>query len=167
MSEHKYRFNPSTLNFERIRLTGWQRAKRTALALTPGLLVGIAGIFLAFQFIDSPKEAILRRENQRLLMEYDLINKRLGEIESVLGEVQRRDDNVYRVIFEADPIPSNIRKAGIGGVNRSRDLQGFASSAVVIDTRKRWTRWPTWWYASRKCWRVSLRWNRSPRTRPV
>ena len=137
MAEHKYRFNPATLNFERIRLSGWQRTKRMVLALTPGLLVGVVGIFLAFQFIDSPKEATLRRENQRLLTEYELINKRLSEIENVLGEVQRRDDNVYRVIFEADPIPSNVRMAGVGGANRYRDLQGFASSELVIGTRKR------------------------------
>lgn len=137
MSEHKYRFNPSTLNFERIRLSKGQRFKRTILALTPGLLVGVAGIFLAFQFIDSPKEATLRHENRRLLTEYELMNKRIQEVENVLGDVQRRDDNVYRVIFEADPIPSNIRRAGMGGVNRYRDLQGFASSELVIATRKR------------------------------
>ncbi|HEY0977205.1 MAG TPA: M23 family metallopeptidase [Flavobacteriales bacterium] len=137
MPEHKYRFNPSTLNFERIRISGWQKVKRTALALTPGLLVGVIGIFLAFQFIDSPKEATLRRENQRLLTEYELMNKRLAEIENVLGDVQRRDDNVYRVIFEADPIPSSVRKAGMGGVNRYRDLQGFGNSELVIATRKR------------------------------
>jgi murein DD-endopeptidase MepM/ murein hydrolase activator NlpD len=137
MAEHKYRFNPNTLNFERIRLSGRQRVKRTALALTPGLLVGVLGIFLAFQFIDSPKEATLRRENQRLLTEYDLMNKRLGDIETVLGDLQRRDDNVYRVIFEADPIPSNVRQAGIGGVNRYRDLEGFANSELVIATHRR------------------------------
>ncbi|MFT3884074.1 MAG: M23 family metallopeptidase [Flavobacteriales bacterium] len=137
MAEHKYRFNPSTLNFERIRVSGWQKVKRTALALTPGLLLGVLGIFLAFQFIDSPKEATLRRENQQLIVQYDLLNKRMTDIEQVLGDVQQRDDNVYRVIFEADPIPSSVRQAGIGGVNRYRDLQGYASSDLVIGTRKR------------------------------
>lgn len=137
MAEHKYRFNQNTLNFERIRVSGWQKVKRTALALTPGLLLGVLGIFLAFQFIDSPKEATLRRENQQLMVEYELMNKRLAEIENVLGDVQRRDDNVYRVIFEADPIPSSVRQAGMGGVNRYKDLQGYASSDLVIATRKR------------------------------
>ncbi|MBP9160250.1 MAG: M23 family metallopeptidase [Flavobacteriales bacterium] len=137
MAEHKYRFNPNTLNFERIRLSGWKKVKRTSLALAPGLLVGILGIFLAFQFIDSPKEAKLRQENQRLLVEYDLINKQLGDMENVLGDIEQRDDNVYRVIFEADPIPNTIRMAGIGGVNRYKDLEGFANSDLVIGTRKR------------------------------
>lgn len=137
MGEHKYRFNPDTLNFERIRTTGWKKLKRISLALAPGLLLGVAGIFLAFQFIDSPKEATLRRENQQLMVEYELVNKQLGEMENVLGDLERRDDNVYRVIFEADPIPSTVRMAGIGGVNRYKDLEGFANSELVVGTRKR------------------------------
>lgn len=137
MAELKYRFNSETLNFERIRVSGWQKTKRTLIALIPGLLVGIIGIFLAFQFVDSPKEASLKRENQQLAVQYELVNKRLTEIENVLYDVQRRDDNVYRVIFEADPIPSTMRKAGIGGVNRYKDLDGYASSDLVIATRKR------------------------------
>ncbi|MEO5585357.1 MAG: M23 family metallopeptidase, partial [Flavobacteriales bacterium] len=137
MAEHKYRFNPNTLNFERIRTSGWKKVKRVSLALAPGLLLGVIGIFLAFQFIDSPKEATLRRENQQLQVEYELINKQLADMENVLGDIERRDDNVYRVIFEADPIPANVRMAGIGGVNRYKDLEGFANSELVIGTRKR------------------------------
>ena len=137
MAEHKYRFNPKTLNFERIRLSAWQKTKRIALMLTPGLVVGLLGIFLAYQFIDSPKEAELRRENKQLLVQYELMNKQLGDVEHVLGDVRRRDDNIYRVIFEADPLPQSIRDAGVGGVNRYRDLASYASSTLVIDTRKR------------------------------
>lgn len=137
MAELKYRFNSETLNFERIRVSGWHKTKRTLIALIPGLLVGIIGIFLAFQFVDSPKEASLKRENQQLAVQYELVNKRLTEIENVLYDVQRRDDNVYRVIFEADPIPGTVRQAGIGGVNRYKDLEGYASADLVITTRKR------------------------------
>lgn len=137
MPEHKYRFNPQTLNFERIRLSAWQKVKRVTLALTPGLLVGLMGIFLVYQFVDSPKEAALRRENQQLLLQYELLNKQLAEVDEVLRDVRRRDDNIYRVIFEADPLPESMRRAGTGGVNRYRDLASFANSEVVIGTRKR------------------------------
>ncbi|MBK9760360.1 MAG: M23 family metallopeptidase [Flavobacteriales bacterium] len=137
MAELKYRFNPDTLNFERIRISGMQKAKRTMLALLPGLLVGIAGMFLLAQFVDTNAEASLKRENQQLAVQYELVNKRLGDIENVLYDVQRRDDNVYRVIFEADPIPADVRQAGIGGVNRYKDLEGYASSELVMTTRKR------------------------------
>ena len=137
MAELKYRFNPDTLNFERIRLSAWQRTKRLTLLLTPGLVVGLIGIVLVYQFVDSPKETTLRRENQQLLIQYELLNKQLNELETVLGDVRRRDDNIYRVIFEADPLPATMREAGSGGVNRYKDVEGFASSAMVIETRKR------------------------------
>jgi murein DD-endopeptidase MepM/ murein hydrolase activator NlpD len=137
MAELKYRFNPDTLNFERIRLSAWQRAKRVLLMLTPGLLVGLMGIVLVYQFVDSPKEALMRRENKQLLLQYELLNKQLAELDRVLNDVRRRDDNIYRVIFEADPLPESMRQAGSGGINRYKDLEGFSSSDLVIDTRKR------------------------------
>lgn len=137
MPEHKYRFNPKTLNFERIRLSTWQKVRRMTLLLLPGLAVGLLGIFLVYQFVDSPKEAELRRENRQLLVQYELVNKQIGELESVLGDVRRRDDNIYRVIFEADPLPESMRLAGAGGINRYRDLAGYASTELVVDTRRR------------------------------
>jgi murein DD-endopeptidase MepM/ murein hydrolase activator NlpD len=137
MAEQKYRFNPKTLNFERIRLTAWQKTKRTTLMLLPGLVVGLLGIFLTYQFIDSPKEAELRRENKQLLVQYELLNKQLAELEHVMADVRRRDDNIYRTIFEADPLPESMRQAGVGGINRYRDLAGYASSDLVIRTRAR------------------------------
>ncbi len=137
MAEQKYRFNPKTLNFERIRLSAWQKTKRTLLALTPGLVVGLLGIVLVYQFVDSPKEATMRRENQQLLVQYELLNKQLAEVERVMSDVRRRDDNIYRVIFEADPLPESMRQAGSGGIDRYRDLDGYASSDLVIDTKSR------------------------------
>lgn len=137
MAELKYRFNPETLNFERIRVSGMQKFKRTVVALLPGLLLGVAGMFLLAQFVDTQSEIDLKRENQQLAVQYELVNKRLAEIEEVIYDVQRRDDNVYRVIFEADPLPAEVRQAGIGGVNRYKDLEGYANSELIMGTRKR------------------------------
>lgn len=137
MSEQKYRFNPETLNFERIKLTAWQRAKRIGLMLTPGLVVGLIGFVLLNQFLDSPKEALLRRENKQLLLHYELLNQKLAELDRVMADVRRRDDNIYRVIFEADPLPESMRRAGSGGVDRYKDLEDFGSSEMVKSTRAR------------------------------
>ena len=55
----------------------------------------------------------------------------------VLDDVQNRDDNIYRVIFEADPIPKSIRKAGYGGVNRYENLKGFNNSDLITNTSEK------------------------------
>ena len=93
--------------------------------------------FLFYHLVDSPKEAQLKRENQQLLVQYELLNKQMAEVEDVLGDVRRRDDNIYRVIFEADPLPESMRQAGFGGANQYRGLEGYANADVVIGTRKR------------------------------
>jgi len=91
-------------------------------------------IILFFQFFDSPKEKKLNREIDVLTSQYENIDGKLKQVELVLDDIQNRDDNIYRVIFEADPIPKSIRKAGYGGVNRYQDLKGYSNSELIINT---------------------------------
>jgi hypothetical protein len=48
--------------------------------------------------------------------------------------LQDRDDNIYRVIFESEPIPSSVRKAGFGGANRYEKLEGYKNSEIIKST---------------------------------
>lgn len=59
------------------------------------------------------------------------------QIENVLENVQERDNNLYRVYFEASPIPQSQRTAGFGGVNRYKDLEGYQNSKIIVDASKR------------------------------
>ena len=70
-------------------------------------------------------------------MQYEQLNRKIQQIESVLDNLQDRDNQIYRVIFEANPISEDVRKAGFGGVNRYADLEGFENSELVISTTKR------------------------------
>jgi len=79
----------------------------------------------------------LHKENERLLTQYEMMYKDLTTIEKVLDEIEQRDNNLYRVIFESDPIPSTIRKAGFGGVNRYSKLESFDNSELVIKTAEK------------------------------
>ena len=65
------------------------------------------------------------------------MNKKLNQLNIVLNEIEQRDNNIYRVLFETNPIPSEVRKAGFGGVNRYEDLEGFDNSKLVIETTKK------------------------------
>ena len=79
----------------------------------PGIstFCGIILVLIFFQFFDSPKEKRLKREISDLLTQYNIINEDLKDINLVLQDMQDRDDNIYRVIFEADPIPVIYQKS--------------------------------------------------------
>ena len=94
-------------------------------------------VFIASQYIESPKERGLKRELQNMEFQFELLNKKMDEAETVLANVAERDNNIYRVYFEANPIPEEQRKAGFGGINRYKDLEGFDNSKLIIESNKR------------------------------
>ena len=72
-----------------------------------------------------------------MTIQYDLIHREMANVENVLEDLQKTDDNLYRTIFEAEPIPSTLRDGGIGGVNRYEALEGYNNSNLVIETANR------------------------------
>jgi murein DD-endopeptidase MepM/ murein hydrolase activator NlpD len=65
------------------------------------------------------------------------LNKKMKQVQTVLNDLQDRDDNIYRVIFESDPIPSSIRNAGFGGSDRYKDLEGYGNTQLMKETTER------------------------------
>jgi murein DD-endopeptidase MepM/ murein hydrolase activator NlpD len=92
---------------------------------------------IAYNTIDSPKEKQLEREIERMKLDYDLVNQRLQQMSVVLEDLQDRDDNIYRVVFEAEPIPDEVRKAGFGGVNRYSRYKDFENRDLLTETMRR------------------------------
>ena len=137
MAQPKYIYNPDTLSYEKVERSFAQKLKRAGLLLIPGVVFTISALFLIYTFVDSPKEAAMRQENQQLLTQYELLNREMDDMQRTMADIVQRDDNIYRVILEADPVPAPIREAGVGGTNRYKHLEGFGSSPIVIDTRKR------------------------------
>ncbi len=137
MAKTNYRFNPDTLSFDKIERNIKTLLKRILGYLSTGLVSGLIFFFAFLQFFDSPETKKLKRENQQLLTQYELMNKDFDKISKVLEDIQNRDDNIYRVIFEAEPIPSSVRMAGFGGASRYSKLEGLDNSELIINTAKR------------------------------
>ncbi len=137
MAKVKYRFNAHTLSYDKIVISFKTRLKRFIALSSTTLLTSILIAVGILQFYESPRMRSLHKENERLLTQYELMNKDLSTIEKVLDEIEQRDNNLYRVIFESDPIPSTIRKAGFGGVNRYSKLESFDNSELVIKTAEK------------------------------
>ena len=137
MAKIKYYYDTKTLSYKRIELNTFDKFKRSLGFLSASTIVGLIMVIVFFQFFDSPKEKRLKSEIENLVLQYDILSKKMTQIDLVLDDIQHRDDNIYRVIFEADPIPSSIRKAGFGGVNRYKDIRNFSNAELVIEAAKK------------------------------
>ena len=137
MSKINYKFNPKSLTYEKVTITLRKRLWQVLSYLATGLFFATITIMLAYKYLDSPKEKQLQREISELTLQYELLNNRMDQVTEVLDDIQERDNNVYRTIFEAEPIPASIRKAGFGGVDRYKELQSFNNSKLMIETTKR------------------------------
>jgi murein DD-endopeptidase MepM/ murein hydrolase activator NlpD len=137
MAKTKYRFNPESISYEKVEANFKTRIVNVLKHIASSSVLAIVMVVVLFYFFGSPKERSLVRENQQLIAQYNRLNTELGKLQNVLTDLEQRDDNIYRVIFEAEPIHSNIRKAGSGGINQYAYLENLDNSELVISTSKK------------------------------
>jgi murein DD-endopeptidase MepM/ murein hydrolase activator NlpD len=139
MSKVKYYYDSETLSYRKIVP---KRGRKLGIFLLSLLGTVLSGFLLLLVYINlpnvqTPKERELKRELAQMELQFELLNKKMNQAETVLEQVADRDNNLYRVYFEANPIPEEQRKAGFGGINRYKDLEGFDNSKLIINTSKR------------------------------
>jgi len=137
MGRTKYKFNSESLSFDKIRLGAKDLFLRALAFFIGSLLIAVVYWFIFALFIDSPKEKALKREIAQLTLQYEMIDREMGNLEKVIEHLEETDDNLYRTIFEAEPIPATLREGGVGGINRYDQMEGFANSRIVIETASR------------------------------
>jgi murein DD-endopeptidase MepM/ murein hydrolase activator NlpD len=137
MPKAKYYFNTHSLKYEKVVVPWGKRILRALGFLATAIVFSVVIVAIAYAYLDSPKEKQLKREINQLTLQYEILQQRFEEVNLVLADLQHRDDNIYRVIFEAEPIPSSVREAGYGGVDRYRALEGMENSALIIETTRK------------------------------
>ena len=139
MSKVKYYYDSETLSYRKIEKKKGRKLGIFMLSLVGMVLSGflLLLVYLNLPYVETPKEKTLKRELAFMSLQYDILNKKMAQAERVLAEVADRDNNLYRVYFEANPIPDEQRKAGFGGINRYSDLEGFDNSKLIVASNKR------------------------------
>ena len=132
-----YHYNPETLSFEQIHSTAKKRFLSLLRHFGTGIVSGLATFLAIMYFIDSPKEILLKKENELLLTQYRVLSLRLDDAIEVLDDVKQRDEGLYRAIFQADSIPASIRNAGFGGVNRYEHLMSLPNPELVVASSRK------------------------------
>jgi murein DD-endopeptidase MepM/ murein hydrolase activator NlpD len=138
MAKVKYYYDPETLSYRPIQSGKTLKISNFFLFLISSFLFGLFTLFglLTTDFLNTPKELLLERELKNYEFQFDLLTQRLEQMEGVMTEIENRDNEIYRAYFEASPIPEEQRRAGFGGVNRYKKLEGFGNSNQIIETTK-------------------------------
>jgi murein DD-endopeptidase MepM/ murein hydrolase activator NlpD len=105
--------------------------------LLTGIVIGVGLFFILNYLIDSPLEKQLKRENKLLTAQYEVLSHRIEQNQKVLDDLQQRDDQLYRSILNAEPIPLSVRQQGFGGSNRYEHLLDMPNSELIISTTKK------------------------------
>lgn len=137
MSKVKYRFNKKSLTFDRVHTTFRKRLLYFFTHLSSGVVFSAVVLLIAYNLVDSPKEKAQKREIEQLVLQYQILNDQLDRATAILKDLQDRDDNIYRVIFEAEPIPGPVREAGIGGIDRYEKLKGYTNDEIMIESSRK------------------------------
>ncbi|MFC2109961.1 M23 family metallopeptidase [Bacteroidota bacterium] len=137
MAKVKFYYDSDTLSYKRITVKKSAKVKKSLLLVVASLLIAIIGFVGLSPVIKSPNQIKLESELENLKLHYQLLSKRVDESTEVLSDIQERDDNIYRVYFEAEPISKEQRQAGFGGVNRYKSLDGFENSTMIKEVTKK------------------------------
>jgi murein DD-endopeptidase MepM/ murein hydrolase activator NlpD len=136
MAKVKYYYDADTLSYRKIERKKKDVFRKTTFILLAVVLVAFFGFIGFSQFLMSPNERAQKRELENAQLHIELLSNRIEENSKILNEIQERDNNIYRVFFEANPIPEEQRKAGFGGVNRYKYLEGFENSTMITKVTK-------------------------------
>ena len=139
MAKVKYYYDQETLSYRPLESGKAIKISNFILFLLSSLFFGILMLLLLLntEAFNTPKEVLQSRELENYELQFDLLNRKLSQIEDVLVNIEDRDNNLYRVYFEASPIPEEQRRVGFGGVNRYKMLEGYDNSNLIIGTTKR------------------------------
>lgn len=138
MAKKKFYFNPDTLSYEETDHTFLYKLKRILFHLFSGASLGVVFFFIFVSLVKSPEEKQLLQERNRLQAQYKLLERGMDEVYEVLVDLQQRDDNLYRVVFQADPIPYSIRRSGAGNPDYYKQLLDMTGSQIAVNTTKKY-----------------------------
>ncbi|MBB6463250.1 M23 family metallopeptidase [Flammeovirga kamogawensis] len=136
MAKIKYYYDTETCRYERVRTSTFDIFINITGLLFACSLFGFFFSAIYIKYFPSAEEARLKKENTDLLYSHKLLQKEVTEVSDVLASLQDRDDRIYRVIFEAEPIPQEIRQAGTGGSQKYQDLldKKLAREDMILST---------------------------------
>lgn len=137
LHKRQYRINPETLQLERIEhgLRYWLR--RSGGYILGGICLGVVFFFVFFYFFPSPREAALLQNNRTLTAQLEVMERQVDQIQVVMADISQRDDNLYRAILGAEPIPMSARMGATRQISYYDSLTYMSNTQLLADVQRK------------------------------
>ncbi|MCT4581453.1 MAG: M23 family metallopeptidase [Flavobacteriales bacterium] len=133
MSKTKYKYNPDTLSYDEVEVTWGTRLKKLSFHLVSGVVFSIILILLSYSTIKRWGRQEAERDLNIDKLELEEFNKKVAFAQEVLEDIEKRDTEIYRALFNADPYPDYKRIAGTGGnPNKYKNIEGTRHEDLII-----------------------------------
>lgn len=139
MKRVKFYYDAEKLAFKQIVTKNSTKIAYAMLFLLASTLFGFLSFFILnmTHFFETPKSKLQARELEIMKLNYNLLNRKIALMEEGLTAIEERDNTIYRVYFNTSPISNEVRRAGLGGINRYKDLEDFNNSDLIIGSSKK------------------------------
>lgn len=137
MAKSQYKFNPEDLNYDRLDDSLNARIWRIVIYVAAVMVIAVLLNVVYSLFFDTPRERQIRTENRMLLEQYEELSTRKQMVDTVMQEVQRIDRDIYRVIFETEPVGMDSdQSTGLSFQNllRTSNEEIVTRSAAKLDS---------------------------------
>lgn len=131
MKKIKYYYNTNTLRYEKLETPLRVILLRVLGFIAASIVTAIIIVSIAFRYLDSPKEKILRQQYESARQNYELLNDNVKKLQQQMAELEKRDNDVYRAIFEANPIPDSARAKAMEKQKEIQLVQGMSENDLA------------------------------------
>lgn len=126
-----YYYDHEACTFVEVRPRPLRTALRVGLWLGLSLLLAAAGTWVLYETTTTPQELALRQENRALQQQVAANSRQFRQLERQLKALEAADRDLYRTIFQAEPISDDVRRVGVGGAADER-FDAFSASAARL-----------------------------------
>jgi murein DD-endopeptidase MepM/ murein hydrolase activator NlpD len=133
MAKTKYFFNPKTLSYEKYRLSRWILLLRGIGVFSFSIFLGFIFFLIFSRFVDTPDEKKVKSANSDLAAELDNLNQRVSTVNTELNKLRVKDNNVYRSIYESEPVNDKAWQENAENSEKYNDLRKLPNADLLIE----------------------------------
>ncbi|MBQ2170377.1 MAG: M23 family metallopeptidase [Paludibacteraceae bacterium] len=137
MNKRRYRINPETLQLERVEHGVRYWLRRSGRYLIGGICLGVVFFYVYHAFFPSPREAALQSQNRTLTAQLQMMERQVDQIQVVMSDIAQRDDNLYRALLGAEPIPQSVRLGATRQISYYDSLARMSNTQLIADVQRK------------------------------